>query len=201
MAGKIRELLTALSVCEKQLQRFDKLIDEYPKQLEENLNEIGRQVVAEWYASYEPNIYDRQRSLYKAFKVVRNGLNVDVRIDARFMAGYSHRATNKFILENSFIGGFHGGADKISEDKVEQGRPPHPNPGTPYWRNAADNYASWGDKAEKSFSPYEVMMERMQEEIDKSGKAFITELKDIRDRILRTINAYIKTISGGGKNG
>ncbi|MBQ8947811.1 MAG: hypothetical protein IJ058_15275 [Lachnospiraceae bacterium] len=130
--GRQRELRTVASVYQKEVAKFNRAIEKYASGLEERLNEVGLEVVGRWYAEYpDPHVYRRKRSLYHAFRVERQGYSINVIFDSELMEDYGHRVSNEYIFENSFIRGFHGGADKISDDKVAMGRPPHPDPGSP----------------------------------------------------------------------
>lgn len=182
--GRQRELQTAISVYQKELVKYKRIIEEYPIKLEERLNEVGRQVVARWYADYEPTTYRRTRSLYQAFRVEREGFNVNVEFDSELIEA-SHRVSNDYIFENSFIEGYHGGADS---------GPKHPDLGTPYWRTPPPRYPRWYKKtpAYHSFSPYDEMVSRMQEEIDDANRELKEDLNEVVRRLTRTIMSYLR---------
>lgn len=190
--GRQRELATAISVCQKQIERMNKIIEEYPIKLEERLDETAKGVITEWYSSYEPYVYDRTRSLYHTYKIIRNGLSVSVDFDVEYMQNYSHRVSNEYIYKNSFILGYHGGADSISGSKVKSDHDNHPSPGTPYWRYPTPYFNNWGSPAIQTFSPYERMLERMQLAMDEVGDELISDLTVIVERIARTVTNYLR---------
>lgn len=184
MAGRQRELETVISVYNKQFDKMIKVLDEYPIGLAERLDEIGKEVIADWYADYpDPVMYRRQRGMYSAYKISTKGMAVNVEFDSAFMERFSYDVDTEYIFENSFMEGYHGGA--TSGEK-------HPNPGVPYWRKPIPYFRYWGKPAVRSFSPYEEMIIRMQDEIDRSEAQLREDLYEIVDRLRRTVLAYLR---------
>ena len=154
--GKLREQLkAAITVFNQGIATTKRLAKENTAERTEEFDEAVRQIVARFYASYEPKFYNRQRSLYTTFKVKPDysQFDVDVEFEPGFMEG-SHRTTNEYIFENTFVEGFHGGS-RYGDD--------HPDPGTPYWRKPVPYYSEWSRPASQSFSPYQESMKRLQQ--------------------------------------
>ena len=83
---------------------------------------------------FKPRKYRRKKSLLKAYdiKKTKNGVVWD--FGSKYMQEGLHRADNEYIFQNSFVKGFHGGADKIKNVEKSKYKQPHPDNKTPYWR-------------------------------------------------------------------
>lgn len=112
-----------------------------------DLNKIGRLQVWKWYKSYSPKIYHRKRTLYFGFKVTGGNGELEIYFgsDMMYHVHFVDKYDPTYIFENSFMGGFHGGA--ISGEN-------HPNPGIPYWRTPPPDYPYWSVPAKHDESPY-----------------------------------------------
>lgn len=196
---------------------YDKIIDEcidyvikvseeltrkYIKIAENEITELCRKAISQFYAKYEPHYYKRKDGLKKAFKVTSNEDNgtIEVNYSPDYMMA-NHRANNDYIFDISFIQGYHGGAGKgdytiLSNDEIIY--TPHPNPGEMYWRKpplARFNgelpehpYSEWGRPAIQTKSPYVYIQERfpileeklnnrMQNEFNKKMTIMINKIK------------------------
>lgn len=112
-----------------------------------DLNKIGRLAVWEWYRSYRPKIYHRKKTLYYGFKVTgeKGRIQISFGPEEMYHVHYVDKIDPTYVFENSFMGGFHGGAT-YGEN--------HPDPGVPYWRTPPPNYPYWSFPAAHDVSPY-----------------------------------------------
>ena len=123
------------------------MINKYAKRAEKKINTMVRMNIYAWYKDYQPHIYHRKRTLYHAFNVSYSNGHLRVNFGPEDMYDV-HRVSPEYIYENSFVQGFHGGAN--------QG-PEHPNSGQPWWRTPPPKYSYWSSyPATYSWpSPYE----------------------------------------------
>lgn len=123
------------------------LVIRYIDKAEREMSKIGRLAVWKWYKSYSPIYYNRKRTLYYGFKVTgKNGvLKVHFGPEEMYHVHFVDKINPSYIFENSFMGGFHGGA--IDGEN-------HPNPGVPYWRTPPPDYPYWSVPARQDESPY-----------------------------------------------
>ena len=187
---RIKEIKQVISVVEDAKKKIEKMNNTYPKKYHDELQEIGLDVVTRWYASYEPFMYERTLGLKKAFDVKLEGTNYRVDFSPDLMDDV-YEVEKEYIYENSFVGGYHGGAID---------GPGHPNPGIPYWRTshfynygeATDRtgwrYDGWGRPAKKSPSPYHMMKGRMQKKIKEIDREKQEEFDKIVDRVKKSVN-------------
>lgn len=172
-----REWLAVLAAARKAKDKIDKMNKIYPERYKEELNEVGKSVVAQWYATYDPIFYERNRSLYHAFKVNLDGTNYNVEFEPELLG-------NDIIFWNSFMEGYHGGA-KYGETKLGE---PHPSPGIPYWKTPIPNFIYWGRPAKRDFSPYNRMISEMNKKIKQIDKEKQKEYDAIIDKLYKSIN-------------
>ena len=187
-----RELQRIYNLYEKSLKKLEVMKKQYVKDLKEGLNNAGKKVIDEWYSDYIPNSYRRIYSLYKAFRVqVKSNGQYSVSFSYKYMSSFNHNSNtkkpinNEYIFDNSCLEGWHGGADK---------GPNHPFPGYPMYREPYPYYTNWYYIAEKSFSPYEQIMDEMNKTIEKVQNNF---KKQYQAEILDKINAKISQLKGG----
>lgn len=151
---KTRDILNAIKSVEKAKKKFDKMNKVYPQKYKDELQEIGRSVISEWYGTYDPIYYDRQMGLKHAWTVILKGTNYNVYFGASLMNTSYNESTN-WIFKNSFIGGYHGGSR---------------HNGIPYWRTPYPEFTAWGRPALRSFSPYTRMVSEMNRKIKEIDK-------------------------------
>lgn len=163
----------AINTITKARDQIIRMNKTYPLLYKQSLEDVGRDVISKWYASYEPIIYKRQLRLTKAFRVTLDGTKYDVEFDSSFIGG------NEYIFENSFMQGYHGGA--ISGEG-------HPSPGIPYWRTPIPRFSEWGRPALRSFSPYHRMISEMNKTIKQIDKKKQAEFDAIMEKVTRAIN-------------
>ena len=168
---KTRDIIAAIKSVENAKLKLEKMNKVYPKKYKEELEEVGKSVVAQWYATYDPIFYRRGGSLYHAFKVYLNGLDYGVDFDYRFIG-------NEIIFENSFMQGYHGGAIGGEE---------HPHPGIPYWRTPIPSFTDWGRPAKRSFSPYSRMVSEMNKKIKEIDEEKQREFDNVINRVEKAI--------------
>lgn len=175
---KIRDIERAINAVNNAKKRLDKMNEKYPKMYKNDLEEIGKSVIAHWYGTYDPIYYDRKMDLRNAWRVNLNGLDYSVDFDASLME-FNHRVSNEYIFENSFMHGYHGGA--INGDG-------HPNPGIPYWRTPFPELTYWGSPAVRSFSPYSRMVFEMKRRIKEIDNQKQNEFDSVIAKVQRAID-------------
>lgn len=170
---KSRDILDLMKKVQKAKEKAEKMNKIYPKRYKEELEEIGRSVISEWYATYDPIYYDRQMGLRDAWKVTLEGTNYKVDFGADLMNTVYHQSID-FIFENSFMSGYHGGS--------------YYN-GVPYWRTPYPQFTAWGRPALRSFSPYRRMVSEMNRKIkdidEQKQKEFDKEIAKVQKAINR----------------
>ena len=144
-------------------KQWEEIAKKYTDKAVKDLNKIGRLEVWNWYRSYSPKTYRRKKTLYYGFKITENNGDITIHFGSEQM--YKIHFVDKYdptyIFENSFIGGFHGGAID---------GPDHPNPGVPYWRTPPPHYPFWSVPAKRDESPYD--------RIKKSYEAYENKIAD-----------------------
>ena len=178
-----RDLEATINLIKKSITKLQEMDEKYSQRLKKDLEEVCLSVVDDWYSDYIPNSYRRKKNgLRKAYKVKVKGGEYSVDFSAGYMRE-KHRVSNEYIFENSFMKGWHGGADKANKGPV------HPYPGTPMYREPWPYYTRWSYVAEWSEPPYEVMNERIDETVEKIGEDYDTEFeKDILSKIQASLN-------------
>lgn len=90
-----------------------------------------------FYGDYAPIFYNRNYDLRNTFEFyMSHELDFDFKLGAEFMKS-SHKASNEWIYENSFVLGWHGGAPKDGSEAR-------------YWRKPHPYYYRWGRVAENT---------------------------------------------------
>lgn len=138
----------------------NELIRKYTKIAADEIRELCRQAVSNFYSLYDPHYYRRTDSLRKAFKISFDENEGILKVD--YSPDYmpdTHRAPTDYIFDIAFVEGYHGGSSKIAPEKEGKwGK--HPNTGEMYWRQpplvygVRHPYTKWGRPAEQSVSPY-----------------------------------------------
>lgn len=150
----------AINALKRAKRKIEKMNLKYPNLYKTELDEIGKSVIAQWYASYDPIYYDRTRSLYHAYKIYLDGTKLTVDFDKEYMDEYISRQYNEWIYINSFENGYHGGAIPKASGYGK----------FPYWRTPFPELTEWGRPALMSFSPFNrisIEMKRKASEITK----------------------------------
>lgn len=175
-------IIRAIKSVESAKQKIEQMNKKYPLRYKDELEDVGNTVVAKWYASYHAYYYRSKESLFDAFKVILHGTDYSVEFDYTFMN--THGEIDEYIFENSFIQGYHGGADKDKNGK-------HPHPGIPYWRTPFPTFKSWGRPALRSFSPYNQMVAKMNKTIKQIDRDKQNEYDKIIDRVNNSISKIL----------
>lgn len=124
---------------------------------------------------FKPNEYERTFSLYdlmeKSFSFdestsdVTGSYGLDPTKMTTFRDPFS--SDNNGLYDQVFRKGWHGGADKVSADKVKYPFQAHPEPGVPHYRYPKPYYRYWGERAAILIpSPLERFDQYVDEEID-----------------------------------
>lgn len=125
---------------------------------EADLKTLFKDAVDNFYTSYNPKYYQRNKSLYDIFVITRdtNGMGFDMEFDPAKMTGFRNGYKGEDgLYQQVFIKGWHGGAGS---------GPGHPNPGVPYWRTPLNIWTRWGKEASiSSPSPYEHFEQKKEE--------------------------------------
>ena len=110
--------------------------------------------IQEFYSAYSPHLYGRTGGM-KSFlhTEINNDDAFEIVIGSEFANDVNYRVSADYIFKVVFMAGYHGGAYKgrgyyILDKKRGRGRgsywnPPHPDPGTPYWRTPYPFYSDW----------------------------------------------------------
>lgn len=173
-----------IKVIDKAMSDIEKLQKKYDKKFVEDLEDIGRQIISDFYSSYEPHLYHRKGSLKDVFKVT---MSKDHRLTYEFNEDFmtaSHRVSNDYIYDIAFIKGWHGGAPKSdyqwspADNQDLYYREPAPGKGV-------KAYTRWGRVAERAESPRDRMVEEMDASIDENLAHMQKEFDDIADYLKR----------------
>lgn len=172
-------------------------------ELRKSFNRIKKQVIKEWYEDYWPSRYIRKYDLYKVPHIFVNKTTGEYEyvFSSEYMTMW-HRADHDYIYENSFIGGWHGGAAKLGPNPKSGYEEPHPDPGIPYWRTPAEPeegeliYEHWAvDPAEQSKSPRDEILRLFEIEMkdieEKMNKLFNEEEKKILDELYDFVRSHM----------
>jgi len=177
-----REIQAAIRATSKAINDIEKITTVYPKRFKDELSDIGRSVIDEWYDSYNRKMYDPYGSLYYAYKVeVKKNIGT-VRFSPNFIKHIHHNQSSFFVYNNSFLEGYHGG----SYDKKNTF-------GEPHWRKPSPFFTEWGDVAQQSFSPYDKMHKEMQDKIDELQDNFNRDISDIQSYL----SPHLNRLKGG----
>lgn len=155
----------------------DEAVTELFKEVKDELGEVYRQVIDEYYNDYEPDFYVRNHSLYDLIQFTDNA-------DEMEWSFYPEKATPferdyGTVYQSAFLYGWHGGAS--GEDHN------HQSVSTPHWRTPYPYYGDvarktdhgfyrWGKEAYRSAPPYEAWEERRTEYIRENGRAMFIRL-------------------------
>ena len=132
-------------------------IDECGPEIERRGKEIFKQVVDDFYGSYSPVVYNRNKSMENILELEYSSQGMDISYEPSRMSSTNGTLSGQGLYELVFKEGYHGGA------KFGTG---HPNPGTPYWRQPIDYYYYWSRPAAKSEPPYDEFDKRFDEYLD-----------------------------------
>lgn len=174
----IRDAMNALRSID------DELNAKYNPKVERKLKYIGNDAVTQFYDSYEPRIYDRSESLFKAYKPIVNEDEWALDVDASYIPSSYHGEKNDYIFQNSFLEGFHGG-DRNGDN--------HPNPGEPWWKTPYPIFDHWYIPAAKGPAPMGIIEKEVAECINEMSDAFN------KDK-LKKFMPYIKAIKEARQN-
>lgn len=171
-----RESENFVKACVKALDTIEKMEKEKPIKLKEDLDEMAKSVIAKWYATYDPQKYNRTRSLYHSYKFFQDGIDIEMDFDSSYLSDFNHHQDNDIIYNNIFVGGYHGGS--IGTDSNGD------TATVPRWRKPFREYTSWGKEAPKSFSPHD--------EIEKQAKKMMRDYdrewaSDLRTKVLNPV--------------
>lgn len=176
---KTRDIDRAIIAVKKAQVKIDKMNSIYPKLYYNTLNEIGKHVISQWYASYDPIYYNRQLSMKHAFKVELYGTDYSVVFDSDLINGYTHNQDNDYIYDIVFMQGYHGGLTYGDG---------HPHVGIPYWRTPFPQLNRWGRPAKRSWSPYYEMVNQMNRAIKNIDSKKQKEFDSIINKVQLAIN-------------
>ena len=185
-----RESILFLNACARALNAMEKMRKEKPKKLIEDIDEMAKSVIAQWYASYSPTYYGnaRQRSLYHSYKLEQDGIDVEITFDSDYLSDYVHHQNNEIIFNNAFLAGYHGGS-KSGTSNIPRWRTPYPTA-----RNVKDGilpYTRWSEReVARSKSPYEQIVKEAEKLMDEYEDEWINDLE------AKVLNPIKKSLSG-----
>lgn len=159
-----------LKQFKKELEDFSKdlkgniknnYIDSLAKSVTQDLKKIARTSVDLWYESYDPIYYTRTNSLYKAYKVEQTSKNTITFFMGSEYMPKTHRVDStgatrngeSYIYQTMFVEGWHGGADYISDLKIDEWGN-HPMVGTPWYRTQHPSQITSDEIPWKEWSNY-----------------------------------------------
>ena len=152
--------------------------------LEEDYKTILDENVERYYMDYTPKYYERNYSLYNAYKVRNNGKSVDIYFGPDFM-GNQHKISDQYIYKWMYEQGWHGGAHNVKGYKIADAD----NPGerifqTMLYRNPHPMAAKPGQKPYEHWSRFPVQYTTPSpydgsiEDLDKYDKTFLYDRVD-----------------------
>lgn len=130
-------------------QAMDQTWRDFLPAMREHIRLLFNETIDAFYADYVPIIYERTGSLYDILytRLDNGGRELTVGFDPTRMTSFRDGYDGEDgLYDQVFRHGWHGGADKISDEKAEQ-YGAHPEPGTPYWREPIPFYTRWGGRA------------------------------------------------------
>lgn len=219
--NKIQKILTRSGdAAQKLVSKASKKIYQEFGEYQRNVIEIiFNNAVDEFYDSYQPLVYKRNRSLYNLLDIPvdSDGMLNSIEPDFRDMYNESKMTIARnggSLFDTVFVRGYHGGASSIGQNKAEiWGH--HPNPGVPYYRTRGivrypnggtsfHRYGRWGRKAFKSKSPFYSIAEKIYSfdspggEWDGVFNSIVNEQMDICAKEIQTETDKIaKEVFGG----
>lgn len=188
------EKIRFISFLEKTLKMVDDTSKEHNKLKKEtykDIDMIATRIITEFYEDYERSSYDPTGSLYEMYRIYYR--DEDDEWEIKYSPDFTtkkHRVSNDYIFENSFVQGYHGGADKAINFKGK----PHPSPGIPYYKNAKKNFLTWLGPAEKSESPMKLINIAIREPISNFKKK-INVMSKRYSRANKELSEWVKLIN------
>lgn len=151
---------------------IDKLIDEiidvgqdlhskYNKQVYYRLRFLAREVIDDFYDSYNPRVYDRNYDLYNAFQVHTATGVWKIWWSSNLMIS-KHHQSNFIVYNNAFLHGWHGGSGGTDRNGITVPK------SEPHYRVPVGEWSNWGAVAANAgFSP--------ENRIDQVSKQYMKE--------------------------
>lgn len=174
-----------------------KKAEKYAEDLREQLNIIAESTIEDFYDDYLDRKYKPVYDIYNTYKITVEIDQFEINYDIDFSPEYMqhHGDLNGYLFDIVFVEGWHGGADKGSG---------HPEPDVPWYRNlsvinkAGKNYKEldpsgfWLRRAERSFSPYEEISNKMDNFISKWEKKYQYDLEQYFKKKLDEFKVILK---------
>ena len=169
---------TKKEIIENMIKNYKTIVKDVNSELDKiyvrDLNKIIKRAINDFYGTFKPKYYKRKYSLKYMYNVTSKNGFIDMDFSGEY-ANAQHRLGNDELFNLVFIGGYHGGAKSIADNKIEKWGM-HPKEGVPYWRTPYPNYTEWGYPAKQDVSP----MER----IDDALNTYEKQLPSIQDEVL-----------------
>lgn len=168
-----------LNACARALNVIEKMEKQKPKKLKEDIDDMARSIIARWYASYpSPIYYNRQRSLYHAYRLEQNGVDVEIIFEASNLKGHYHQSA-EYVYDTVFIGGWHGGSvgtDSSGETVDEPTwRTPYPTPKN--IKAGVQPYTRWSElEVPRDESLYEQILKGAEQLMQEYDEEWIRDL-------------------------
>lgn len=211
-------------VIAKHDKEFNRLTSRLADKLRITFRKICKDVVNEWYADYIPNKYNRKHSLRKfpyiesEYDANKQQLNLSWGFnDTLERQRHLHRVDRvnpEYVFVNSFLHGWHGGADLLGSSPAPgYETPPHPQPrngpfgkdnesGVPYWRfpyarppkeSGIKRWEYWSERpAARSFSPRDRIMELWIPKKKELQEQYLEDVKKMQDELFDILYKYIE---------
>ena len=158
-----------------EIDSVDKKIKNIDKEIFKELDSAAIDAIDDFYYDYDrdEDSYNPKGSLYEMYRIVEEDDDWKIEYSHTF-TNKKHRVSNEYIFENSFVQGYHGGAD---DAKVFKGDP-HPKPGIPYYK-VPPAFTSWLRPASQSESPKLKIEEESRRIIKKYDNKYIESVKNL----------------------
>ncbi len=168
--ARTREKIQFANTCVRAIKALKKMKKEKPKKLEKDIDEMAKSVIAKWYASYEPNRYNRLRSLYHSYRIERDGVDVEITFDPSYIEDYPHhqQENDELVYRVTVYGGYHGGSWGTDKNGVTVRKP--------YWRTPYRAYLYWGSSAPRSTPIFKTVMNKTNQLLDRYEQSWTNDL-------------------------
>lgn len=183
-----RETQYFYNAIDNAIEKLERAMKEKPMKLIEDIGEEAKSIIAHWYAGYpSPIYYRRNRSLYRAYKLEQDGVDVSIKYGPEFLedASYAYHQSTEYVFDTVFVGGYHGGSvgtDKRTGVVAD----------VPTWRTPFKKYTRWSSPAPQDSPPRDEIEQAAQKLMDEYDKSWDDDLGKIMNSIRRSYKGYMR---------